>query len=346
MPDIVKYVTVIPPKVAVGVVGQVYDQSRREVGRLVEAVTMFSGDPALLAAGWAAFREPLLAAGHAPRVAKEAVAATVARLNECPFCVDAHAIMLYGGGAGDFAAQLLDGTDLDAIRSGYQALARWVGDASTADTVSAHPPYTPEQEPEFLGVLVYFHFLTRAINVLLEGTFLPGSERARRVARRLAGKALARRVAAVAEPGGAVGLTPLARPLPADLAWAAPSATIAAAVAGLDTAVTRAGERALSEAARAVVERTVGQWRGETPGPGASWADEPLDGLAPHDRAAARLALLCALTPYQVTSKDVTAYRLTHPGDTDLLGAVAWGAFTAARRIGAWTAAARGGVVR
>lgn len=344
MPDIVKYVAVIPPKVAVGVVGQVYDQSRREVGRLVEAVTMFSADPVLLAAGWAAFREPLLAAGHVPRMAKEAVAATVSRLNECPFCVDAHAVMLYGGGAGDFAGQLLDGTDLNAIRGEYQAVARWAGDASTAATVSERPPYTPEQEPEFLGVLVYFHFLTRAINVLLEGTFLPGSERARRVARRLAGKALARRIAAVAAPGEAVGLTAPTRPLPADLAWAAPSATIAAAVAGLDTAVTRAGERAMSDAARKVVQRAVEQWQGETPGPSAAWADEPLEGLAAHDRAAARLALLCALTPYQVTPKDVAAYRVVHPGDTDLLGVVAWGAFTAARRIGAWTAAAHGGV--
>ena len=80
MPDIVNYVDVVSPRQAAGPVADVYGQAKREIGRLVEAVTMFSPDPSLLVANWAAFREPLLANGFASRASKEAVAATVTRV--------------------------------------------------------------------------------------------------------------------------------------------------------------------------------------------------------------------------------------------------------------------------
>jgi len=334
MPDIVSYVTPVPPRAAQGLVAQVYTQSRREIGRLVEAVTMFSPDPELLAASWAAFREPLLAQGRAPRAAKEAVAAMVSRLNDCPYCVDAHAIMLYGAGQGGLATQLLDGASPDGP---YAPLAHWATQAGTAATAPPRHPFPEGQAAEYLGVLVYFHFLNRVINVLLAGTFLPGPPAARRIARRVAGKVMARTIAATNAPGQAAGLTPAVHPLPDDLAWAAGTPAVADAFATLAQVTAHGAGRALSPQARAVTAARIAQWHGQAPGLSTAWADAPLAELAPAERPAARLALLTALAPYQVTAADVAAYQAGHPGDQQLLALLAWSAFTAARRVGAWT---------
>ncbi|PRH76252.1 hypothetical protein C6N75_26625, partial [Streptomyces solincola] len=51
--------------------------------------------------------------------------------------------------------------------------------------------------------------------------------------------------------------------------------------------------------------------------------------------AAARLALLTALSPHQTTDDDLTAFRAAHPGDRALVELASWAALTAAVRIGA-----------
>jgi AhpD family alkylhydroperoxidase len=344
VPNLYKYVNPVPRKEARGRVGDVYGQARHEIGRIPEAVGMFSADPALLAVTWASFREPLLATGLVPRRLKEAVAATVSRLNECPYCVDAHTIMLYGSGSGAVAAQLLGGVPAGQLGGEFRDLCQWVEEASNADTVPASAPFPAAWAPEVLGVLVNFHFLNRMINVLLADTFLPGSDRARKIARRVAGRVMARRIAAERTPGLAPGLqADDAAELPADLAWAAPSKPIASAFAAMAEATRSAARRAAAPEVLDAVERTVAGWRGAPPAMSASWVQEPLAGLRGADRAAARLAVLAALAPYQITERDVQAYREGGPGDGELLNLLSWAAFTAARRIGSWAAPGIGG---
>lgn len=335
--NLFKYVGIVPLKAADGPVADVYGQVRREIGRFVEAVAMFSADPVLLTATWAAFREPLLATGQAPRMFKETVAATVSRLNECPYCVDAHSVMLYGGGAGTVATQLLGGVSADQVDGEYRDLCRWAQDTARADTAPAAAPFAAAWAPEVVGVLVYFHFLNRMINILLTGTFLPGPEGARKIARRVGGRVMSGKITAELGAGLAPGLH-RAGPLPADLGWAAPSAPIADAFTMMASVTDSAARRAAAPEALDLVERTVAAWRGEAPGISAGWVNEPLSALSEADRPAARLGLLAALAPYQITERDVDAYRAVHPGDADLLGLLSWSAFLAARRVGTWAA--------
>ncbi|GHH39544.1 carboxymuconolactone decarboxylase family protein [Lentzea cavernae] len=323
MSGIVKHVEVVAAKRATGLVREVYAQSTREVGRLVEAVTMFSAAPALLAASWAAFREPLLA-GTASRVSKEAVAATVSRLNECTYCVDAHAIMLYGGGAGTFATQLLSGAGGDELDSALRPFATW------AET-PARPPFPSAHTAEYVGVLVYFHFLNRVIKVLLDGTFLPGPPRAKAIARRVAGKVMAGKVTARNESGRAAGLR--SGPPPEGFGWAAGSPAIASAFAALATETTAAAAHVPEETHHTlgtVVAKHVGQPQGLS----AAWVDEHLHALGPKSVPSARLALLTALAPHQVGDRDVARFRDQHPEDRDLLGLLSLAALTAARHLG------------
>jgi hypothetical protein len=48
------------------------------------------------------------------------------------------------------------------------------------------------------------------------------------------------------------------------------------------------------------------------------------------------LALLTAIAPYQVDEEVIQRFRDYYPKDDELVGALAWSSFTAARKIGTW----------
>ncbi len=86
-------------------------------------LTLHASAPHMMAGVWSILRETLLA-GQADRAQKE-VAATVSKTNQCPFCVDAHTLMLHATSDHDAANAILRG-DYDSIRDPQQrALARW-----------------------------------------------------------------------------------------------------------------------------------------------------------------------------------------------------------------------------
>jgi AhpD family alkylhydroperoxidase len=330
----VQYVTVVPHKAATGVLRAVYDQARAEMGMLPEAVTMFSPAPEVGLAAWGTFRESLLSTGHASRALKEAVAARVSTLNQCPYCVDAHTILLYGSGANDFATSVLSGIQPPAGE--LAEISDWVTSVMTRPAAPLPAPFPPEQIPEIVGTLVEFQFLNRVINVLLNGTFLPGPDQAKRVARKVTGRIFARRIKAHREPGGAVGLV-AGLPIPADLNWAAPSPAIASAYAALAAACTEAAARVVPPSVVTLVERTLDGWDGQFPGPSRAWLTGLVASLPLADQAVGRLALLTAMAPFQVVADDVASFRADHHEDADLVALLTWAAFTAARRIGAWS---------
>jgi hypothetical protein len=169
--------------------------------------------------------------------------------------------------------------------------------------------------------------------VLLDETFLPGGPRAQSLARRAAGLAFARKVRATHRPGAAAERL-AAQPLPQDLVWVAASAPMATSFAALTDCL---GEsQHLPEASRAVVRDAVQVWRGELKPISSSWTTEHTDRLPEELRPATRLALLTSLAPHQVTDADVAAARSVLATDEALVTALAWAAWTAARRVGGW----------
>jgi AhpD family alkylhydroperoxidase len=64
---------------------------------VVEPFIVHSSSPQLLAGYWAASRETTLA-GIVPRAQKESVSPAVSKVNQCPYCVDAHTMMLMAAG--------------------------------------------------------------------------------------------------------------------------------------------------------------------------------------------------------------------------------------------------------
>ena len=326
----INHIQPVEPRQARGVVADVYDEARREFGRLPEPVSMLSPNEELLAAWWATLRETLIA-GNAPRARKEAVAAAVAVTQRCPWCIDAHTTMMYAAGESKTATAILADTRLSDSdpNAPYVAWAR-----GTAAPGGPAAPFGPDVAVEYVGTAMIFHFVTRLVLVLLDETFLPGGPRAQSLARRAAGLAFARKVRASHRSGLATGrLSP--RPLPEDLGWAAAYAPVAASFAALTGCLEESQH--LPEASRDVVRRVIAEWQGEPMPMSSSWTAEYTDALPDELRAATRLALLTSLAPHQVTDDDVAAARPLLTTDSSLVIALAWASWAAARRVAGWT---------
>lgn len=313
----VKAVRTPPP----GLAADVYAAMRSESGLLPPFICLAS-NPEVLAAVWVAGREAWLA-GPVRRIDREVVAAGVSRANECPFCVEAHTMTQRVARADPERDPRLGAIDA------------WAASTLRPDALP-DPPFGPDEAPWMIGTAVAFHTINRIVNVLLSESGVPAPMRvfgkvADRVGDALVGKPM---LELNPEPGGALDLLPPAAH-PADLHWASADPVVTEAFARADAALDRASS-ALPADVRALVAERVSEWRGQAPGLSRSWAEEAAAALDPPDRPAAVLGLLVALASYQVDDGVVAAYRDVEPSDGALVAAVAWPAWQAARRVGAW----------
>jgi AhpD family alkylhydroperoxidase len=328
-------VAVIPPRRAEGAVADIYAEIRHDFGAVVDPFTLHSPAPELLAAVWPMFREPLIA-GEAPRYLKEAVATAVSESNRCPWCVDAHTIMLHAATRHDVAGALRRGRELKDPEAA--AVVAWARASRPPEPEElASPPFDPALAPEFIGTAVGFHYINRAVSALVGPSPLPFGGRFGSITSRIAGRWFARAVNRPADSSLAAPTS--SQPLPPDLAWAEPAPSIAAAFASFASAVDRAGAEALDQPTRNLVKERVLAWKGEFPPPTQSWVDELLVDIERAQRPGARVALLAALAPYQIDDRLIDAYREQGADDARVVGTVAWASFVTARRVAEWLVA-------
>ncbi len=332
----IKYIQPITATKANGLTAQVYHQITRDFGALVEPFTLHSPAPQLLAGVWMATRETELV-GSVRRDIKEAVAATVSRINQCPYCVDAHTMMLHATTAHNAATAISHERAAQIQDPALRAITVWAAATRSpgADVLLA-PPFTAAEAPEIIGTAVAFHYINRMVDIFLSATPLPfnlGGLNA--LPKRLAGWYFSRAARRQKPAGASLELLPVAEP-PADLAWAAANPTIASAFARWVAVVETAGQNALPDVVRDLVSTRVTAWNGEAPGFSRNWVEEALVELDDSSKPAARLALLVTLAPHQLDKKVIQDYRAQHPGDDALIGVTAWASLSAARRVGTW----------
>jgi len=317
-----------------GLVAEVYRQIRRDFGALVEPMTVHAPVPTLLAAAWCVNRETLLV-GRVRRELKEAVATVVSQLNRCPYCVDAHTIMLHAGSQHRIARQLSRGDRRGLSDPELEAVVAWAASTrSPDDAVLASPPFGTADAPELIGTAVAFHYINRIVTILLGDSPVPGPGLMREAAKRPAGLWFSRAVRRPKEPGAALALLPDV-PVPPELGWAAASPHVAGAFARFASAATEAGEEALdADMRRCVIER-IDAWRGEHLGLDQAWIDDAVRCLRPPARPLAQLALLTAMDPHRIDQRMVETMR-SDLGDGRLLAVLAWSSFSASRRIATW----------
>jgi AhpD family alkylhydroperoxidase len=329
----IRHLAVVRDAEASGLAGAVFAQMKRDF-QTAAPLTLHAPLPDLLAGVWAMVRESLIAR-PAPRVDREVVATAVSRLNACPFCVEAHHFMLDGAGQASLAKALWQDRAADISDPGLARLAGWaMATLSPGSSVLSERPFADRDAAQIVGTAVAFHYLNRVVNVFLDESPVPINPGG--TVKRKAGGAVCARIVALAPlPGESISLLPES-PLPPDLSWAAANPAVAGAFARMAAVAETAGVRALPGPVRELVEAEVRSWSGEPKGLSRTWTEPIVEALEPEQRPAGRLALLAAFASYQMSPDVIEAFRRGQPGDGELLGAVAWAAFTAARRIGSW----------
>lgn len=316
-----RHVRVVKRRHARGLVARVYRQVESDFKMLAPPVALHSAAPAALAASWMILRETLLAHGVADRASKEAVATGVSVANSCPYCADVHGMTL---------AVLPDTGERSALEE-------WARASGTA--TPAVPPFPPEQAAELIGVAVAFQYYNRMVNVFLSESPFPSHvpESAKPKARQVLGGVL-RPDPTGAEPGTSVELLPAAL-APAELDWARSNPVITDAFARAYAATEAAGERSVPAGVRELVQSRLSTWDGRPPGLSRAWVNDEVAGLPAVDKPAGRLALVVALSSFQVDDGIVADFQATAPGDATLIELASWASMAAARRVSTWLAA-------
>ncbi|MFJ8822983.1 carboxymuconolactone decarboxylase family protein [Streptomyces sp. NPDC102467] len=309
------------PRSATGTAAAVWAQTATDFGiPHPSTLVVLASAPELLAPAWSLLRESLIA-GSGSRTDRELVAAGTSLANRCPFCIDAHAVLLHANGdhaLGEAVARAESPRDERAAR-----LLEW----GRATRVPGSPGLTP---PPFaradlashIGTALTFHFINRIVSALCTENLLPAGAQRLRAARSLAGRSVSRVVRAAHAPGTSLALLDSPGPGPA---WAA-GTSVGPAYDALRTAATT-GAGLLDDADLGLVQETVAQWDGSHPAP--AWPQLPDRA----ERPGARLALLAALAPYRITDEDVAAWRVPPFTDHCLVHLIAYGAFAAVDRI-------------
>lgn len=334
----IKHITPSPASAAEGTLSDLYRQIRRDFGFIGDIFLMHSVSPSLLAAVWASLRESELA-GSVPRKYKEAVAAAVAKSNQCAFCEDAHATMLMAAGNSAVARKLLAGQIDDIADEKMKRIVSWgLSTRKPGSPVLSAPPFRPEEMPEMIGTVVINHYITRMVDVLMtDKAILPvRSSLLGGVARKMLALLFAPSIRKSRRTGDSLQFLDH-HPLPNDMGWARSNPVISRAFASLAAAAEAAGAAAAGPAVRGVVKKYINEWDGQPPGISRMWADRAVEKLGtPEETIAAKLALLAAIAPYQIDDDLVREFSAGHPKDEQLLHLLSWASFTASRKIGTW----------
>ncbi|MDV9176485.1 carboxymuconolactone decarboxylase family protein, partial [Streptomyces sp. W16] len=137
------------PQSATGRTAEVFEQIAVDFGiARPPTFVVLSCAPELLAPAWALMRESLIA-GDGSRTGKELAALGVSLANKCPFCADAHTVLLHATGDHALAEHLArGGTPEDAE---HARVLDWGRRTRVPGAALAPYPFPPEQAPAYLG---------------------------------------------------------------------------------------------------------------------------------------------------------------------------------------------------
>jgi AhpD family alkylhydroperoxidase len=330
----IKYdLQVIAPSTASERIRAIYAQIKHDLMQVPEPFSIHSPAPEILAGVWGIFRESLVA-GHVDRGLKEVIAATIAKINRCPWCVDAHSIALYATGRSN-AVKALAAHDsaLDPVTE--KTIAWALATRTPGSAILLNPPFSPQDLPEIVGTAITFHYLTKMVNALLDETFLPSQDWLHTPLKRALGVLFASRTKRATAVGETSHFLPDAA-LPADFAWALSSPAVAEAFAKIAHVMDDIDTAILPPEVRALVNEHITAWSGEDPGLSRRWVDEAVGKLPSDFQPIAKLVLLAALAPHQIDERLINAYRSLDSDDGNLIRVLSYGSFIASRRIGTW----------
>ncbi|MBT8172263.1 carboxymuconolactone decarboxylase family protein [Candidatus Bathyarchaeota archaeon] len=329
---LLKYLDPIKPSKASELVGDVYSQIKQDFGRIVEPFTLHSPIPPLLASVWMASRESELV-GKVSRRDKETIAATVSNLNKCPYCVDAHTILIMATGEKRIAQLIAKEQYENIIPEQKQKIVKWaLSTLSPESNIIKHPPFSKKMAPEFIGTTVFYHYINPLVIIFLGKTPIPipfFRSQIKPIASRLFQKAINR----PKKPGASLSFLP-SNDLPKDFSWVKESNNISGAYARLAGVIDELEKTIIPQKTIETIKKNINPLPEKIQKFGNEWLEKVTKNMTKKTKITTILALLTIFSPYKITKEIIKEFQSYYPKQEQLLGIVAWASFTKARKIG------------
>lgn len=301
----------------------IYKQLNAEF-QIAPPMTVHAQVPEIFAAVWSACRESLVVGDH--RTEKEIIATKISNMNNCPYCVDIHAVMI--------------GADSNAVNQKFD-LELWASQTlNPQHPVILNPPFSKSYLTAYLGTAIMFHYINRVVNVFMrEGSplNLPTPLKAvkpilQKIASATLGKATLKKKA---QAGLSLELTsPI--DFKTNIQWIDSDSIIGKSLARFFYTLKVEARTVLHLSSIQTLEEHLKNWNGENAPLGRGWLEEVLLKCKEEDRVALKLALLVARSSHQITDADIHDFRKSHSKETDLIKIVSWAASAASFRISQW----------
>lgn len=319
----VKHVNILKYSETSDQVRAIYKQLNAEF-QIAPPMTVHAQVPKIFAAVWSACRESLVVGDH--RTEKEIIATTISNMNDCPYCVDIHAVMI--------------GADPNEVKHKSE-LEFWASQTlNPRHEIIQNPPFSKDLIPAYLSTAVMFHYINRVVNIFMrEGSPLNlpmPLKMIKPVFQKIASATLGR---ATIRKKARAGLSlELTKPVDfkTNIAWIDNDPIIGQSLIRFFYSLKEEAKTVLPITSIQCLEEHLSNWKGENPPLGRSWLEVILSECKLEDRAGLKLALLVARSSHQVTDKDIQDFRKSNPNDEDLIKVVSWAASAASFRISHW----------
>lgn len=327
------YISAIKPSKATDTVKEVYDQLKTEMGDVVEPISLHALLPDLLLGIWGILRETVVVEDHVKRSVKEAVGAAVSSVNDCPYCVDAHTIMILGL-KDKVVANAIVKKDPNLITDdSVKEIVRWSFSSKDFDSsLVLDPPFSREMAPEIIGTAVFFHYLNRMVTIFLGPTILPMNVSfLKGVMKSMAAKMFSGVLSEDKKPGeimNGMANSP-------DFFWAISNARVAYTFSYFQKTLESTAEKNIPVEVRNFLCDQIEEWNGAD----LELNDQKLASLTAHfskeNRLLASMLYLTAFSPHKIRHYHFEEFKATNIGDDAfILSALAWASFSTATRIG------------
>ena len=312
-------------------------QIKKEFGDFVEPLSLHAPVPELLSCTWSALRESMIA-GTVDREIKESVAAAVSLSNQCPYCVDAHTLMLHGLARHKTAKAISENRISDIRDNNLRAHIEWAGATNDPGSqIIASPPFKKKDAPEIIAVAFVFQYINRMVSALLGESPLPlGNSPLKGIMKRVGAMLFSRALKVKAVRGESLKFVPERAQLPEDMSWAKGNEYIEKAMASWAFVIEEKSKGLIDEKVRKILDDYLSQWQGLAPGLDPAWLNDPVKDLDEKTQSMAALALMAAVAPYRIEEGAVKRFRKFYPDDEQLIITLSWASVSAARRIAGW----------
>lgn len=329
------HISSIKPSQARGEVKEVYKQLKKEMGDVVEPISMHALIPELLKSNWRVLREALVVEDKVKRKYKEAVASAISSLNDCPYCVDAHTIMMIGLNDKQ-TAKAIDKQDLNLVQDPRaKELLEWAYNSKYFHSENiVNPPFSKAEAPEIIGTAVFFHYLNRMVTVFLGETILPlNISFLKGIMKKMAAMMFSKVLNEEKQPGK-VTENPDMSQFGNPFYWSKNTPRIENALSSFYVVAHQIGEKYIPEQVFNFMIEEIAEWEGSEYVK-SSDLEMKLSQVDEENSSLAKMLYLVSFAPYRITEKQINELRKEYSlSDEAILGMFSWASFMTASKIG------------